>query len=79
MRPGEPVLLTSHRADRARQIAAVLAETQPLYAILDLGSIDGTAIPVQHVFFPQPPRTRSCRKPLRGSAKRPPRSGPRTT
>lgn len=48
LRPGEPVLHTSHRADRARQIAGLLAATQPLYAMVELGK----GIEVQHVFFP---------------------------
>lgn len=52
--PGESVLLTSHRADRARQVATVLAATQPLSAIVDLGA----GIAVQHVFFPPQTRTR---------------------
>jgi 2,3-bisphosphoglycerate-independent phosphoglycerate mutase len=51
---GESVLLTSHRADRARQIARVLAESQPLTTLLDLGS----EIPAEHVFFPIRPRRR---------------------
>ena len=58
MLPGEPVLLTSNRAARARQIGAVLSETQPLYTILDLGSLAGQEIATQQVFFPQPARTR---------------------
>lgn len=52
--PGEPVLLTSHRADRARQIATVLARTQPLFALVDLGK----GIETAHVFFPTQARTR---------------------
>jgi 2,3-bisphosphoglycerate-independent phosphoglycerate mutase len=48
---GEPVLLTSHRADRARQIATLLAETQPLFALVELGK----GVAVQHVFFPTAP------------------------
>ena len=46
--PGEPVLHTSHRADRARQIAGLLAASQPLFAMVELGK----GIDVQHVFFP---------------------------
>jgi len=46
--PGEPVLHTSHRADRARQIAGVLAEEHPLLALVDLGK----GIETRHVFFP---------------------------
>ena len=48
LRPGEPVVHTSHRADRARQIAGLLAARQPLYAMVELGK----GIEVQHVFFP---------------------------
>lgn len=48
LHPGEPVLHTSHRADRARQIAGLLAATQPLFAMVELGK----GIAVQHVFFP---------------------------
>jgi len=48
LRPGEPVLHTSHRADRARPIAGLLAASQPLYAMVELGK----GIEVQHVFFP---------------------------
>ena len=58
MRPGESVLLTSHRADRARQIGIALSESQPLYTILDLGTFEGHRIPTEDVFFAQPPRTR---------------------
>ncbi len=54
LRPGEPVLHTSHRADRARQIATLLSETQPLFALVELGK----GIRVQHVFFPTAPLTR---------------------
>ncbi|HEX6884670.1 MAG TPA: hypothetical protein VF530_14945 [Planctomycetota bacterium] len=54
MRPGEPVLHTSHRADRARQIALLLAETQPLFALVEMGK----GVPVQHVFFPTRPLER---------------------
>jgi 2,3-bisphosphoglycerate-independent phosphoglycerate mutase len=48
---GEPVLHTSHRADRARQIAGLLAETQPFFALVELGP----SIRVEHVFFPITP------------------------
>lgn len=48
---GEAVLLTSHRADRARQIATVLCETQPVAMLID----PGDTVPVGHVFFPQAP------------------------
>lgn len=61
MRAGEPVLLTSHRADRARQVATVLQRTQPLYSMVELGS----GIEVQHVFFPTHKRTRGLAHELR--------------
>jgi len=54
LRPGEPVLHTSHRADRARQIATLLSETQPLYALVEMGK----GIAVEHVFFPTTPLDR---------------------
>ncbi len=49
--PGEAVLLTSHRADRARQIATVLSETQPVTMLVD----PGDAVPVRRIVFPQRP------------------------
>lgn len=63
MRPGEPVLITSHRADRARQTATVLAETQALYALVDLGK----GIEPRHVFFPQRPLDRGLAFELRAA------------
>jgi 2,3-bisphosphoglycerate-independent phosphoglycerate mutase len=48
---GEPVLLTSHRADRAIQAARVLAESQPLFALIEL---DG-AVAQDRAFFPSRP------------------------
>jgi 2,3-bisphosphoglycerate-independent phosphoglycerate mutase len=54
LRAGEPVLHTSHRADRARQIAQLLAATQPLYALVEMGK----GVPVRHVFFPTKPLER---------------------
>jgi 2,3-bisphosphoglycerate-independent phosphoglycerate mutase len=48
---GEPVLLTSHRADRAVQAARVLAESQPLFALIEL---DG-AVGHDRAFFPSRP------------------------
>ncbi len=46
---GEPILITSHRADRARQVARVLSETHPVLMLVD----PGDDIEVEHVFFPQ--------------------------
>jgi len=51
---GEPVLITSHRADRARQTATVLSETQPVLMLIDPGQDVG----VEHVFFPVEPLSR---------------------
>jgi 2,3-bisphosphoglycerate-independent phosphoglycerate mutase len=51
VRVGEPVLLTSHRADRAVQAARVLAESQPLFALIEL---DG-AVGQDRAFFPSRP------------------------
>jgi 2,3-bisphosphoglycerate-independent phosphoglycerate mutase len=48
---GEPVLLTSHRADRAVQAARVLAEKQPVFSLIELAEVVG-----QHqAFFPSRP------------------------
>jgi 2,3-bisphosphoglycerate-independent phosphoglycerate mutase len=49
IRNGEPILITSHRADRARQVARVLAETHPVLMLVD----PGKDIEVAHIFFPQ--------------------------
>lgn len=51
--PGEPVLITQHRADRAIQVAQVLAERNPLYGLVELGK----ATPEGRVFFPAIPLT----------------------
>ncbi len=48
---GEPVLITSHRADRTRQIAQALKRTQRLLMMVD----PGTGVETDHVFFPQEP------------------------
>jgi 2,3-bisphosphoglycerate-independent phosphoglycerate mutase len=63
LRPGEPVLHTSHRADRARQIATLLAETQPFYALVEMGK----GIAVEHVFFPTKPLDRGLPFELRAA------------
>lgn len=49
VRDGEPILITSHRADRARQVARVLSETHPVLMLVN----PGDDIEVEHVFFPQ--------------------------
>jgi 2,3-bisphosphoglycerate-independent phosphoglycerate mutase len=54
LKNGEPVLFTQNRADRARQIAAVIAERNPVYSLVEL---DG-AVPLTHVFFPNQPLDR---------------------
>jgi 2,3-bisphosphoglycerate-independent phosphoglycerate mutase len=48
---GEPVLLTSHRADRAVQAARALAEKQPVFALIELGDVVGG----DRAFFPSRP------------------------
>jgi 2,3-bisphosphoglycerate-independent phosphoglycerate mutase len=54
IRDGEPILITSHRADRARQVARVLSETHPVLMLVD----PGKDIEVEHIFFPQEPLDR---------------------
>ena len=54
IRDGETVLLTSHRADRARQVATVLGQTQPVAMLVD----PGETVQVDHIFFPQKPLDR---------------------
>jgi 2,3-bisphosphoglycerate-independent phosphoglycerate mutase len=49
----EPVLLTQHRADRAVQVARVLAESNPVYSLVELGE----SVPKERVFFPTQPLT----------------------
>lgn len=49
--PGEPVLLTSHRADRAQQVARMINAHCPVYAVTDLGE----DIAADRVFFPSAP------------------------
>jgi 2,3-bisphosphoglycerate-independent phosphoglycerate mutase len=51
---GEPVLLTQNRADRARQVAKVIGESNPVYSLVELGD----AVPASHVFFPVRPLDR---------------------
>ena len=51
---GEPVLITSHRADRARQVATLLGEHRPLLMLVD----PGAGVQADHVFFPQRPLER---------------------
>jgi 2,3-bisphosphoglycerate-independent phosphoglycerate mutase len=51
---GEPVLLTQNRADRARQIAKVIGERNPVFSLVEL---DG-AVAISQVFFPNRPLDR---------------------
>lgn len=51
---GDPVLLSSHRADRISQLAAALASTSPVYAMIPL---DTDEVPDKRVFFPTRPVT----------------------
>jgi 2,3-bisphosphoglycerate-independent phosphoglycerate mutase len=46
--PGEPVILTSHRADRVQQAAAALARDNPVFSMVELEG----CVPQQNVFFP---------------------------
>ena len=48
---GEPVLLTSHRTDRAMQAARALAEKQPVFSLVELGNVVGR----DRAFFPARP------------------------
>jgi 2,3-bisphosphoglycerate-independent phosphoglycerate mutase len=48
---GEPVVLTQHRADRAAQVAQMLAKVYPVYPLIELDA----AIPLSQVFFPTAP------------------------
>lgn len=48
---GEPVLLTSHRADRAAQAARTLAKCQPVFSLIELGDVVGP----DRAFFPSRP------------------------
>ena len=48
---GEPILLTSHRADRAVQAARVLAESHPVFSLIELGDVVGK----DRAFFPSRP------------------------
>ncbi|WP_372424331.1 hypothetical protein [Salinarimonas chemoclinalis] len=52
--PGEPVLLTANRADRAVQVARLLAAGGPVYAFVALGDV----VPEPHVLFPTRPLDR---------------------
>jgi 2,3-bisphosphoglycerate-independent phosphoglycerate mutase len=48
---GEPILLTSHRADRAVQVAGILAKSQPVFSLIELGDVVGP----DRAFFPSRP------------------------
>lgn len=49
--PGEAVLLTSHRSDRALQVARILCETQRVYSVIE----HGEAVAAERAFFPSRP------------------------
>ncbi len=51
LKAGEPIVLTHHRADRIRQLAAALSEITPTFSLVEL---DG-AVPRERVFFPLQP------------------------
>jgi 2,3-bisphosphoglycerate-independent phosphoglycerate mutase len=48
---GDPVLMTSHRSDRAIQAARVLSKTQPVYSVVE----HGDAVAADRAFFPSRP------------------------
>lgn len=48
LKPGDSVILTNHRADRVKQLAEVLLQTQPVCSLADLSELSGV-----QVFFPQ--------------------------
>ncbi len=56
---GESVLLSNHRADRTEQLARVLAESQPVYGLIELGAA------LAGVFFPVRPLARGLASELR--------------
>lgn len=49
--PGEAVLLTSHRSDRAVQVARVLRETHQVYSVIEHGEV----VAADRAFFPSRP------------------------
>lgn len=58
---GEPVLFTNHRADRTAQLAQVMAEHNPVFALVELA----TWVPADRVFFPSRPVERGLVTELR--------------
>lgn len=60
---GEPVVLTSHRADRATQAARALLGRAPVHSMVELGD----AVPRERVFFPTTPLTRGLGFELAGA------------
>jgi len=59
--PGETVLVTSHRADRARQVIAELARRHEVLALVDPGL---APVSIDNVFFPEAPLARGLAKEL---------------
>ncbi|MNU91579.1 2,3-bisphosphoglycerate-independent phosphoglycerate mutase [compost metagenome] len=58
---GEPVILTSHRADRLRQAASALARSNPVYTMVEAGP----EVPLANVFFPAAPLSQGLSLELR--------------
>lgn len=52
LRPGEPVILTNHRADRAHQTAELISKRTPLFSMIELKTC---AAEGGRVFFPTQP------------------------
>ncbi len=51
LKPGEPVLITQHRADRAAQVTRMLADMTSVYTLVETDP----AVPFPNVFFPTKP------------------------
>ncbi len=49
--PGEPIILTSHRADRVRQVAVALGRSRPVYTMIEVDP----SVAAENVFFPDEP------------------------
>jgi 2,3-bisphosphoglycerate-independent phosphoglycerate mutase len=52
--PGEPVIITQHRADRAVQVTRLLSEITPVFTLVEIDP----AVPLSNVFFPTKPLER---------------------
>jgi len=62
--PGETVLMTSHRADRARQVIAELARRNDVLTLVDPGLASTSS---DNVFFPEAPLTRGLAQELKAA------------